>query len=52
MSARRELTVEQKKVVINLTKQKFSQKNVAAVLNVSQSCRSKFLKGDGNVVKV
>lgn len=44
MSARRELTVEQKKVVINLTKQKFSQKNVAGVLNVSQSCISKFLK--------
>jgi len=39
MYARRELTVEQKKVVINLTKQKFSQKNVAGVLNVSQSCR-------------
>ena len=37
MSARRELTVEQKKVVINLTKQKFSQKSVAGVLNVSMS---------------
>ena len=43
-SSRAELTVDQKKTIINLIEGNFSQSHIADLLNVSQSCISKFLK--------
>ena len=41
---RKELTVEQKNVVISLHAEKFSQRKIASILGVSQSCVCKVLK--------
>ena len=41
---RKELTVEQKNVVISLHAEKFSHRKIAGILGVSQSCVCKVLK--------
>ena len=43
-SSQTELTVDQKKTIINLIEGNFSESHIADLLNVSQSCISKFLK--------
>jgi len=43
-SVRRELTADEKKLIINLNNNNSTQQFIASTLNVSQSCISKFLK--------